>query len=127
LIRMGDVRVYLRMDDELGERFLQIKQHLGLKNDTEVLRTLINWFWREHFQELEPQLEHFNISEEGVRILDRTLRNGSSRGRIIDVYFRPDGAFCEYCSAADCRHVKFALGIPEVRQIIRSKGWKLPL
>jgi hypothetical protein len=122
------LRVYLRMDGDLGARFLQIKQHLGLKNDTEVLRTLINWFWREHLPELQsPPLEHFNVSEHGVRILDRTLTDNSPKGRIIDVYLKPDKVWCEYCNATDCRHVKFALEIPEVREVIRSKGWKIPL
>ena len=37
-----------------------------------------------------PSIEHFNIDENGVRILDRTIANGSSNGRIIDVYFKQD-------------------------------------
>lgn len=51
---------------------------------------------RRRFEELKvltptpepPKLEHFNISEHGVRILDRTLTNGYSRGRIIDGILR---------------------------------------
>ena len=76
-----------------------------------------------------PQLEHFNISEHGVRILDRTLTNGYSRGRIIDVYFRPEGVWCEYCQTDNCRHIQFALTIPKVREIVwrkREEGWNLP-
>jgi len=72
-----------------------------------------------------PQLEHFNVSEQGVRILDRTIANGSSRGRIIDVYFKPDKVLCEYCGTDDCRHVEFALNIPKVRRILIEKGWPI--
>lgn len=72
-----------------------------------------------------PQLEHFNLSEHGVRILDRSLANKTSRGRIIDVYFEPDKVLCEYCDSTSCRHVKFALSLPEVQKILHKKGWKI--
>ena len=73
-----------------------------------------------------PPLEHFNLDEQGVRVLDRTLRNGTVRGRIIDVYFKPDSAWCEYCESTRCQHVKFALDLPEVQKILHTKGWKIP-
>jgi hypothetical protein len=76
-----------------------------------------------------PPLEHFNISENGVRILDRTIKNGVSNGRIIDVYFKPKGVWCDYCQASNCRHIKFALTVPKIRELTEKKrmeGWKLP-
>ena len=90
------------------------------------MRSLINWYWRQHQEELQPALEHFNVSEHGVRILDRTLADKTSNGLIIDVYFKPDKAWCEYCESARCQHVKFALDLPEVQEILRKKGWKIP-
>jgi hypothetical protein len=72
-----------------------------------------------------PPLEHFNISEEGVRVLDRTLRNGTANGRIIDIYFKPEKIICEYCDSNNCRHVQFALSIPAVQKIMQQKGWKM--
>jgi hypothetical protein len=78
--------------------------------------------------QLPPQ-EHFNISERGVRILDRTIKNGVSNGRIVDVYFRPEGVWCDYCQTDKCRHIQFALTVPKIREIIEKKrmeGWKLP-
>ena len=71
-----------------------------------------------------PPLEHFNISENGVRVLDRALGNGTARGRIIDVYFTPETVHCEYCDSSSCRHVQFALSIPAVQKIVQEKGWK---
>jgi len=118
-------RVYLRMDGDVAEKFQRIKEQMGLKNDTEVLRMLINWYWKQHQDELQPPLEHFNLGEEGVRILDRTLADYRTRGRIVDVYFKPDRAWCEYCESSKCRHVKYALSLPEVREILRKKGWKI--
>jgi hypothetical protein len=72
-----------------------------------------------------PALEHFNISEQGVRVLDRTLGNGNAKGRIIDVYFKPEKVLCEYCDSNNCRHVRFALGIPAAQKIAQEKGWRI--
>jgi hypothetical protein len=120
-----ELRIYLRADGDIAKRFEQIKAHLGLKNDTEVMRSLINWYWKEHQEELQPALEHFNVTENGVRILDRTIGTKTSRGRIIDVYFKPDKAWCEYCESSSCQHVQFALSLPEVQETLRKKGWKI--
>jgi len=119
------LRLYLRADGKIAKRFSQIKEQMGLKNDTEVVRALINWYWREYQEKLQA-FEHFNINEHGVRILDRTLADKTSEGRIIDVYFKPDKVWCEYCESAGCQHVKFALGLPEVQKILHEKGWKIP-
>lgn len=117
------MRVYLRLDEDMAERFFQIKKFLGLKNDTEVLRSLINWYWNQHQEKLQPPMQHFNISEQGVSILDRTI--DKPRGRIIDVYFKPENAWCEDCESTSCKHVDFALSLPEVQKILKHKGWKI--
>lgn len=111
-------KIYLRLDSEMAKRFLQIKNYLGVKNDTEAVRSLINWYWREHREELKPRLEHFNLNEDGVLILDRELN------RIFQVYFKPDKILCEYCETSKCRHTEFALSIPAVQETLRKKGWK---
>ena len=76
-----------------------------------------------------PILEHFNLSEGGVRVLDRALANKSSGGKVIDIYFRPEGIWCDHCQAQNCRHIDFALTVPSIQKVIvnkRSEGWKLP-
>ena len=72
-----------------------------------------------------PPLEHFNIDQQGVRVLDRTLASQTSSGRIIDVYFKPDNVWCEYCQSSGCRHTKFALNLPAVQEILNKKDWKM--
>lgn len=79
---------------------------------------------RSHKLEVTP-LEHFNLGEDGVKILDRSLANKRSRGRIIDVFFKDGKVWCDHCESAGCGHVKFALGLPEVQKILRKKGWKI--
>jgi len=49
----GEVlKIYLRAEGEIARRFLKIKEHLGLKNYTEVVRALINEYWRDHEEEI---------------------------------------------------------------------------
>jgi hypothetical protein len=73
-----------------------------------------------------PVLEHYNLNEQGVMILDRSI--DPPKGKLIEVYFKPmpDNmlqAFCEYDETDRCRHVDFALDLPEVQEIISKKGW----
>jgi hypothetical protein len=113
----------------LIEEYIKAHPEMGYKSLVDFVTDAV----REKCSELKilvatselPQLEHFNISENGVRILDRSLSNGVSKGRIIDVYFKPDRVLCEYCGTDNCRHVEFALNIPKVRKILIEKGWPI--
>jgi len=70
-----------------------------------------------------PRFEHFNKGPNGVRITDRKLH------MIADIYFKPDGIFCELDQRDYCEHIDFALTVPEIQDIIRERrkdGWKLP-
>jgi Arc/MetJ-type ribon-helix-helix transcriptional regulator len=119
----------VRLPRELMEEIDQIiKQGVrGYKSRAEFIKEAI----RRRFEELKtaqsmpelPPLEHFNLNELGVRILDRTLASEKSRGRIVDVYFKPDNVWCDNCQSRSCPHVKFALNLPEVQEILNKKGW----
>jgi len=109
--------LYVRIDKEMEARFARIKDYFGLTNDTEAVRALIKWFWRTHEKELRPQLEHYNIDGNGVKILDREM------GRVFQVYFKPDMAYCEFCETNACKHVEYALSLSEVQKILKEKGW----
>ena len=71
--------------------------------------------------EVTPALEHYNLNPDGVLILDRTL----NPDRIIQVYFGPEGAWCEFCETNTCKHANFALNIPKVQEILGEKGWSI--
>jgi hypothetical protein len=71
------------------------------------------------FEKEQILMEHFNLNQDGVRVLDPSLN------WIVDVYFKPDKAWCSYCESENCNHVKFALGLGEVQKILKKKGWKL--
>ena len=121
----------VRLPRELMEEIDQIIKRgiRGYKSRSEFIKEAI----RKRFEELQaaqplpklPSLEHFNVNEEGVRILDRTLSTKTSSGRIIDVYFKPDSVWCDYCQSNSCQHTKFALGLPAVQELLSKKGWKI--
>jgi Arc/MetJ-type ribon-helix-helix transcriptional regulator len=127
----SDEYTTVRLPRELMDEIDQlIKRGIrGYKSRAEFIKEAI----RKRFEELQtaqpmlelPPLEHFNIDEQGVRILDRTLASKTSRGRIIDVYFKPDNVWCDYCQSSNCQHVKFALDLPAVQEILNKKGWTI--
>ena len=112
------VRIRLDLSGTEANHFLSVKRHLGVKNDTEVVRVLLNRYWRDHKEELKPTLQHFNLDEHGVMALDHTFKPP----RIIQVVFKPDGtADCELCESKRCRHIQFALSIPKVAEILERR------
>ena len=121
--------VTVKIPKELTDEMDKLIGALGFRSRGEIakeaIRQLLNHYKESLASPELPKIEHFNISENGVRILDRSLANGMSRGRIIDVYFKPDKVLCEYCGSGDCKHVEFALNIPNVRKILIEKGWEI--
>ena len=112
---------------DMIENYIKVHSEMGYKSladfATDAIREKCEKLGVFNPQMIGPPLEHFNISERGVRVLDRTLGNGTARGRIIDVYFTPETVLCEYCDSSSCRHVQFALNIPAVQKIVQEKGW----
>jgi len=125
----GSDHITIKLPKELVAEMDRLIGTMGFRSRGEIakeaIRQLLSQYKEKFAPPSLPPLEHFNISENGVRILDRTLANGVSKGRIIDVYFRPDRIICEYCGTEHCRHVKFALSIPKVREILARKDWPI--
>ncbi|MEM3640875.1 MAG: ribbon-helix-helix domain-containing protein [Candidatus Bathyarchaeia archaeon] len=121
--------VTIKLPKELVEEMDRLIGAMGFRSRGEIAKEAIRQLLSHYKESLAPPqlppLEHFNISEHGVRVLDRTLANGVSKGRIIDVYFKPDKVLCEYCQTDNCRHVEFALSIPKVKKILIEKGWPI--
>ena len=122
----------VRLPKEIMDEIDQIIKRgtRGYKSRSEFIKEAI----RKRLEELNivqptpklvPPLEHFNVNEEGVRILDRTLASKTSTGRIIDVYFKPDNVWCDYCQSSNCRHTEFALDLLAVQEILNKKGWTI--
>jgi hypothetical protein len=71
-------------------------------------------------------MEHFNLDENGVKILDRGLiSKNSPHGRIVDVHFKPNKAWCVFDESDHCKHIDYALSLPVVQEILQKHGWKI--
>ena len=105
----GSDHITIKLPKELVEEMDRLIGVKGFRSRGEIAKEAIRQLLSQYKESLTPPqlppLEHFNISENGVRILDRTLANGYSRGRIVDVYFKPDRIICEYCGTDNCRHI----------------------
>ncbi len=127
----SDDYITVRLPKELMDEIDSIiKRGLrGYKSRSEFIKEAI----RKRFEELKttqlvpqlPPLEHFNIDEQGVRILDRTVTSKAANGRIVDIYFKPDVVWCDYCQSNNCQHTRFAVELPAVQEILNKKGWKI--
>jgi hypothetical protein len=70
-----------------------------------------------------PRFEQINSDENGVKILDRELRE------IVQIFIKPQGIRCGFHQIDRCEHIDFALTQRDVREIIKrhkKEGWKLP-
>ena len=111
----------VRIPKELANEIDDIIGTKGFRTRVEVTKEALRQFLLTYSK--KPLLEHFNLNEDGVRILDHGIN------LIVDVAFKPKGIQCDYCQTNDCRHIRFALSVPEIQGIIRKKikeGWELP-
>lgn len=70
-----------------------------------------------------PILKHFNLDLDGVKIHDSLIHE------YVNVAFKPQGMLCDHCETNDCYHIKFALTVPAIQEVIRKHvkdGWNLP-
>lgn len=119
---LGTIEEYIKTHPEMGYKSLADFATDALREKCEKLGIFIP-------KPDLPVLEHFNVGETGVRILDRSLANKTSSGTVVDINFRPKGIWCTYCMASRCRHITFALKVPSIQEIVvkkRLEGWKLP-
>jgi Arc/MetJ-type ribon-helix-helix transcriptional regulator len=119
----------VKIPKELVQEMDKLIGKHGFRSRGEITKEALRRFM-EHYKNIVelPVLEHFNLNEQGVMILDRSI--DPPKGKLVEVYFKPmpDDTlkiFCEYDETDKCRHVDFALDLPEVQEIIRKKGWKI--
>ena len=120
------VRLNINLKGESAERFIRIKRFLSLENDTEVIRSIINWYYRQYEKELcgpPKTMWHLNLDSHGVLIWDPELH------RAVHINFTPKGIYCQADETDDCKHVQFALSKEDIQDVIRQRrkeGWNLP-
>lgn len=121
------VKLNILLKGEGADRFRRIKQFLGLENDTEVIRSIIAWYFGQHEKDLigpPKTMWHLNLKENGVIIWDPELQEG------VQINFKPEGIFCTHDKKDNCKHVQYALSKQDIKTIVKKKrneGWKLPI
>lgn len=119
-------KLNVHLKGEVADKFKRIKTFLGLEQDTEVIRTLITWYYNEHQTELTgppKSMWHVNLNLEGVLIWDPDIHEA------VQIRFSPKGICCVYDENDRCRHIQFALSKPDIQDVIRQRrkeGWNLP-
>jgi len=106
--------------DEI-ERFIRTHRNLGYNSIAQFFEDAS----RRRLEQLQQtvsrsRFEQINFDDNGTKILDRELR------RVADVVLKPSSAYCKLDETNNCEHIRFALSLPEVHDIYRKKGWKLP-
>lgn len=107
-----------------------IKEHptLGYRSIAQFLEDSA----RHRLEELQnqikklPRFDRINGDATGVLIYDRELKD--SKG--VHISIRPSGIMCDFHQTNCCEHVKYALGLSDVQEMIRKRkkeGWKLDL
>ena len=103
------------------EQYIKTHPEAGYKSLADFVTEAV----RKRCEELEilvpkaepPPLEHWNVNQDHVTVLDHRAR------MLADVYFKNNKVYCELCKAENCEHVKYALNIPKVQQLLHKKGW----
>ncbi|MCJ7559745.1 hypothetical protein MUO79_03890 [Candidatus Bathyarchaeota archaeon] len=123
---VDEEKLNVHLKGEVADKFLRIKQFLGLGSDTEVIRAMITWYYNQHHEELvgpPKSMWHMNLNDAGVLIWDPDIRQA------VQILFSPNGIKCVVDGEDSCKHILFALTKPDIQQVIRARkkeGWKLP-
>ncbi|MBM2851721.1 MAG: hypothetical protein HW420_268 [Candidatus Nitrosotenuis sp.] len=72
------------------------------------------------FARYAPKLEKIAIDD------DRVVLKDNIKNRIAEVTVQKGELFCQLCEEKDCVHVGFVFSLPDVYEILNSKGIKHP-
>ena len=72
------------------------------------------------FARYAPKLEKIAIDD------DRVVLKDNIKNRIAEVAVQKGELFCQLCEEKDCVHVGFVFSLPDVYEILNSKGIKHP-
>ncbi|RLI77530.1 hypothetical protein DRP04_11260, partial [Archaeoglobales archaeon] len=125
------VRIPRELLDSI-EEFLKTKaaKSRGLLHKTDVVAAAVREFLEErgfYPKPAKPLLQHYNLNDDGVIIIDRIINPG--RERYIQIYFKPEGILCEFCQTNDCYHIRYAYTKEDIKKVLRKhykEGWKIP-
>lgn len=110
------------------EEFIEEHPTLGYRSIAQFMEDAT----RRRLEELQaqiknlPRFDRINGDATGVRIYDRELKNNKA----VHISIRPSGIICDFHQTNNCEHIKYALGLPDVQEMVKKKrkeGWKIEL
>ena len=115
----------IRMRQDLIDRLSKILEVNEVKTDGFTnISQFVDHILRKTIEDMEKQMEHLNMYDDHVKIMDRKL---GKLGRIVSVYFKKENSpWCDYCEEPDCIHVQYAWEIADVRKILKKHGFSPP-
>lgn len=72
------------------------------------------------FARYAPKLEKISIDT------DRVILKDNIKNRIAEVSIQKGELFCQLCEEKDCVHIGFVFSLPDVYEILNSKGIRNP-
>ena len=121
---VGTIEEYIKTHPEMGYKSLSDFITDAIREKCEQLGIFLP---KPEF----PVLEHFNLNDTGVRILDRSpCHQVKSSGKVIDIHFRPEGDPGQPTASQTVAVTStFALTVRAIGEVVekkRKEGWKLP-
>jgi len=72
------------------------------------------------FARYAPKLEKVSVDD------DRVIIKDNIKNRIAEVTIQRGELFCQLCEEKDCVHIGFVFSLPDVYEVLNSKGIKHP-
>ena len=70
------------------------------------------------FARYAPKMEMISIDD------DRIFLKDNIKKRIVEVAIQKGDLFCQFCDKKDCIHMGFVFSLPDVYEILNSRGIK---
>jgi hypothetical protein len=72
------------------------------------------------FARYAPKLEKISVDD------DRVIIKDNIKNRIAEVTIQRGELYCQICEEKDCVHIGFVFSLPDVYEVLNSKGIKHP-
>ncbi len=72
------------------------------------------------FARYAPKLEKISVDD------DRVILKDNIKNRIAEVAIQRGELFCQLCNEKDCVHIGFVFSLPDVYEVLNSRGIKHP-
>ena len=72
------------------------------------------------FARYAPKLEKISVDD------DRVVLKDNIKNRIAEVTIQRGELFCQLCEEKDCVHIGFVFSLPDVYEVLNSRGIKNP-